>query len=174
MSEAAARISKVEEARQGAAGASVFTVVAGGETLGVPIESVRTIFRVEEISPIPLAPDGVLGLVNVRGKIVTAVSLRQRLGMEEVERDLTLAVGVERRGEDFAIVVDDVREVASLAGAPIVSVPSQALEARAELVREVYRLESNLLTVLDMDALLEFGRPAPAAGRKDRPQGEDP
>jgi purine-binding chemotaxis protein CheW len=153
-----------EETRDvGEAGASVFTVVAGGETLGVPIESVRTIFRVDAISPIPLAPHGVLGLVNVRGKIVTAVSLRQRLGMEEVARESTLAVGVERRGEDFALVVDDVREVVPLAGAPVVCMPSQALEARARYVRDVYRLEESLLTVLDMDALLEFSRLAPAA-----------
>jgi purine-binding chemotaxis protein CheW len=145
------------------AGVSVFTVVAGPETLGIPIECVRTIFRVQEISIIPLAPHAVLGLVNLRGKIVTAVSLRRRLGMEDRDSDFTLAVGVEHRGEDFAIVVDDVREVVPLAGAPTVSVPSQALETRGGFVRDVYQLEASLLPVLDMDALLDFTRLTAAA-----------
>ena len=136
---------------------SVFTVVAAGETLGVPIASVRTIFRASGITPIPLAPPEILGLVNLRGKIVTAMSLRRRLGLAPEQSSLNaLAVGIEHRGEDFALVVDEVREVVPLPEGRQIPVPSNIHAARSGFVREVYQLETTILTVLDLDALFDF------------------
>ncbi len=136
---------------------SVFTVVAAGETLGIPIASVRTIFRATGITPIPLAPQEILGLVNLRGKIVTAVSLRRRLGLPHDEAAASvLAVGIEHRGEDFALVVDEVREVVPLPEGRQIPVPSNIHAARSGFVRDVYQLDSSMLTVLDLDALFDF------------------
>ena len=136
---------------------SVFTVMAAGETLGIPIASVRTIFRASGITPIPLAPQEILGLVNLRGKIVTALSLRRRLGLPpDVSTVNALSVGIEHRGEDFALVVDAVREVVPLPEGRQIPVPSNIHAARAGFVREVYQLESTILTVLDLDALFDF------------------
>jgi purine-binding chemotaxis protein CheW len=138
---------------------SVFTVVAAGEMLGIPIASVRTIFRAQGITPIPLAPAEVLGLVNLRGKIVTAVSLRTRLGLERAaDHGSPLAVGLEHRGEDFALVVDEVREVVPLPENRQIPIPANMHVARAGLVREVHQIDDRILTVLDLDALLEFSR----------------
>lgn len=142
---------------------SVFTVVAAGETLGIPIASVRTIFRVQGITSIPLAPPEVLGLVNLRGKIVTAVSLRTRLGVERgADHGSPLAVGLEHRGEDFALVVDEVREVVPLPENRQIPIPANMHAARAGLVREVHQIGDRILTVLDLDALLDLGRHHPA------------
>lgn len=142
---------------------SVFTVVAAGETLGIPIASVRTIFRAQGITPIPLAPSEVLGLVNLRGKIVTAISLRTRLGVARFpETGFPLAVGLEHRGEDFALVVDEVREVVPLPEGRQIPIPANMHVARAGLVREVHQIGDRILTVLDLDALLDFSRSHPS------------
>ncbi len=142
---------------------SVFTVVAAGEILGIPIANVRTIFRAVGITHIPLAPPEVMGLVNLRGKIVTAISLRRRLGLEGGEASLSpIAVGLEHRGEDFALVVDEVREVVPLPEGRQIAIPSNMHAVRAGLVREVHQIGDKILTILDMDSLLEFGRHTPS------------
>ena len=117
----------------------------------------RTIFRASAITPIPLAPPAILGLVNLRGKIVTAMSLRRRLGLPPEETLVNaLTVGIEHRGEDFAMVVDGVREVVPLPEGRQIPVPANIHAARTGFVREVYQLETTMLTVLDLDALFDF------------------
>ena len=90
-----------------------FIVFVGGEAFGLPVDSVQTIFGIEAVTPVPLGPREIIGLVNLRGKIVTAVSLRRRLQYagRAAGRKSTLAVGMEHRGENFALVVDDVGDV---------------------------------------------------------------
>ena len=60
---------------------SYFTVFAGGECFGLSVLHAQTIFRIGSITPIPMGPVDIVGLVNLRGRIVTAVSLRRRLGI---------------------------------------------------------------------------------------------
>ncbi len=60
---------------------SYFTVFAGGEAFGLSVLHAQTIFRITSVTPIPLGPADIVGLVNLRGRIVTAVSLRRRLGI---------------------------------------------------------------------------------------------
>ncbi|MCC2105274.1 MAG: chemotaxis protein CheW, partial [Hyphomicrobiales bacterium] len=59
-----------------------FTVQAAGQLFGLPVDAVQTIFRLQAITPVPLGPDVVAGLVNLRGKIVVALSLEKRLDLQ--------------------------------------------------------------------------------------------
>jgi purine-binding chemotaxis protein CheW len=56
-----------------------FTVISEGRTFGLPVEAIQTVFEMVALTPVPLAPYEILGLANLRGKIVTAVSLRRRI-----------------------------------------------------------------------------------------------
>jgi purine-binding chemotaxis protein CheW len=136
-----------------------FIVFAGGETFGLPVNRVQTIFQIEAVTPVPLGPREVLGLVNLRGKIVTAVSLRQRLQLPEIRpKKARLAIGMEHRGENFALVVDEVGDVIVLDPDKRIPMPPHLNDHRARLTDAVYRLETQILSLLDMDAVFEFQR----------------
>src|SRR4051794_20891342 len=76
------------------------TVMVAGQMLGLPINRVHDVFVVSEMTTVPLAPWEIGGLLNLRGRVVTAVSLRRRLGMSDAENsDRRMAVGLENQGE---------------------------------------------------------------------------
>jgi len=136
-----------------------FIVFAGGESFGLPVIRVQTIFQIEAVTPVPLGPREVLGLVNLRGKIVTAVSLRQRLQMSEADSSKPrLAIGIEHRGENFALVVDEVGDVIVLDPAKRIPMPPHLDNHRAKLTDAVYRLDNQILSLLDMNAVFDLRR----------------
>lgn len=136
-----------------------FIVFAGGESFGLPVIRVQTIFQIEAVTPVPLGPREVLGLVNLRGKIVTAVSLRRRLQMPEADSSKPrLAIGIEHRGENFALVVDEVGDVIVLDPEKRISMPPHLDNHRAKLTDAVYRLDNQILSLLDMSAVFDLRR----------------
>ena len=134
-----------------------FTIVTDGRTFGLPVEAIQTVFEIVAVTPVPLAPMTVLGLVNLRGKIVTAISLRRRLldDPRAVETSV-LAVGIEHRGENFALIVDEVGDVITLDGGTRIDIPPH-LGAASAKIAAVHRLDTLILPVLDLDWVLDFG-----------------
>jgi purine-binding chemotaxis protein CheW len=138
---------------------NTLTVIANGEVFGLPIQLVQTIFRISSLSPVPLGPPDVAGLVNLRGKIVTAVSLRRRLKMDnDAVEPNALAIGIEHKGEYFCLVVDSVGEVLSLDDTKRIPIPPHFDPERLRLTTEFYRTGAMLIPVLDVNALFEFGK----------------
>jgi purine-binding chemotaxis protein CheW len=136
-----------------------FIVFVEGEIFGLPVDRVQTIFQIEAVTAVPLGPREVLGLVNLRGKIVTAVSLRQRLQVQEtVMTKRRLAIGMEHRGENFALVVDEVGDVIILDPEKRIAMPPHLDHRRAKLTEAVYRLDHQILSLLDMNAVFDFQR----------------
>jgi purine-binding chemotaxis protein CheW len=141
-----------------------FTVIVGGEMFGLPVKAVQTIFRISEVTPVPLGPDEILGLVNLRGKIVTAVSLRRRLRMkEDIPVKGLFAIGIEHRNESFALVVDEVGDVIVLDPKSRIPLPPHLDPQSISLTNAVYSIEKEILPILDMNAVFEFQRRAAAA-----------
>jgi purine-binding chemotaxis protein CheW len=136
---------------------SYFTVFVGGEIFGLPVENTHTIFRISSVTPVPLSTSDIAGLVNLRGKIVTAVSLRRRLRMpmDGLIKD-ALAIGIEHKGENFALIVDEVGDVLSLGDSTQIPVPSHFSPHRTRLTKGLYRAGKLLLPVLDIDVLFAF------------------
>jgi purine-binding chemotaxis protein CheW len=135
----------------------VFTVRAAGELFGLPVEAVHTIFRISKITPIPLGPAIVVGLVNLRGKVVTAVSMRRRLEMKDIELyEGALAIGIEHHAESYALLVDEVGDVVNISESERIAAPANMSSFRLNLTAGVYRLDAGFISVLDMDALLDF------------------
>ena len=155
MSEVAPRHDEIALARSDES--SYFTVFVNGEIFGLPVENTHTIFRIASVTSVPLSSGDIAGLVNLRGKIVTAVSLRKRLHMAaDAAIQNALAIGIEYKGENFALIVDQVGDVLSLGKAAQIPVPSHFNPHRARLTTGLYRVGKLLIPVLDIEALFTF------------------
>jgi len=150
----------------------VFTVVSGGERMGLPISCVQTIFRIGKVTSVPRASREIVGLINLRGKINTATSLRRILGMpDEKSYDNALAICIEHHDEQFALIVDEIGDVISVPSSFRIQEPPNVDPKRAAVTSGVFRLENEILPVLNIDALLDFDHGSPRVARTSRHDG---
>jgi len=134
------------------------TVVVAGQLLGLPINRVHDVFVVSEMTTVPLAPGEIAGLLNLRGRVVTAISLRRRLGLDDAcEGGRRMAVGLENQGEAYGLLVDDVGEVLKLDLDEMQPNPVHMDRGWVGLSQGVHQLRDQLLIALDVDAVLAFG-----------------
>jgi purine-binding chemotaxis protein CheW len=126
--------------------------------LGVPLYAVSEVLSEHPVTRVPLAPDGVGGLLNLRGQILLALDLRQRLLLpprapEEVPRHVIV------RGADelFSLLVDEIGDVITLEAQGRERVPERLPAQVRELATGVYRLPGRLLLTLDVDRLYPAG-----------------
>ncbi|MCX8134192.1 MAG: chemotaxis protein CheW [Roseococcus sp.] len=139
----------------GDAAQMVLTLTVAGQLCGVPVLSVRDVLGVQSITPIPLAPREVAGSLNLRGRIVTAVDLRVRLGLAAGGGAKgAMSVVVEIGGELYSLLADAVGEVLSLDPAERAANPPTLDPAWREVSLGVHRLGERLLVLLDVDRLL--------------------
>jgi purine-binding chemotaxis protein CheW len=140
------------------------TFSAAGQMFGLPIERVQDVFKPTRITRVPLAGPEIAGVLNLRGRIVTAVELRIRLGLgaRKVE-DGPMAIGIESQGESFGLLVDSVGEVLKLAVDEREANPVNLDRHLARVSAGVYRLDGELLVILDIDRVLDLGSEAIAA-----------
>ncbi|MEM1138365.1 MAG: chemotaxis protein CheW, partial [Pseudomonadota bacterium] len=88
------------------------TVMIGDQSFGIPVETIQDVFQPQAITHVPLAPKLIDGVLNLRGRIVTAIDVRKRLGMEPRDRNKgCMAIGIEKDQESFGLLVDKVGEV---------------------------------------------------------------
>jgi purine-binding chemotaxis protein CheW len=131
------------------------TVVLDGQWFGLPIGRVQDVFMPQQLTRVPLSGPEIAGILNLRGRIVTAVDLRCRLGLPPRRNGAPpMAVGIEWRGESYGLLVDAVGEVVKLADAGCEPNPVNldAKFARASI--GVHRLDAQLLVVLDVERVL--------------------
>ena len=138
------------------ASASTFVTMAVRDQLcGIPVLSVRDIIVTQAMTRIPLAPPEVAGSLNLRGRIVTAIDLRRRLNLPSRDNgEAGMSVVVERQGELYSLVVDAVREVIALDSHHLEPNPPTLAATWREFSAGIYRLQSDLLVVLNTERLL--------------------
>lgn len=140
------------------------TGMVGGELFGLPIRRVQDVFIPERLTRVPLAPPEIAGLLNLRGRIVTLIDMWLRLGLERRDDgNPKMAIGVESRGESYGLLIDSVGEVLKLDAALCERCPINLDPRLASVSGGVYRLEGQLLMVLDVDRVLEIAATAVAA-----------
>ena len=132
-----------------------FSIKVAEDIFGLPVTRVQTIFRIGLVTLAPGAPRDIVGLVNLRGRIVTAVSLRRRLGLEP-EASGALAIGVEHAGEAFALLVDEIGDVLSLAADSAIAPPPHIARRRAKFASSYHRIDGRILPLLNIDAVFDF------------------
>lgn len=133
------------------------TVQLAGQCLGIPVLAVHDVLKAQSITKIPKAPPSVAGVLNLRGRIVTAVDLRIHLGFEEREEGAeTMSIVVEHNGDPFSLLIDSVGEVLALADDQFEKTPVTLDERLRTVSSGIYRLKEGLMVVLDVPRLLEF------------------
>jgi purine-binding chemotaxis protein CheW len=134
----------------------VLTLTVAGQLCGVPVLAVRDVLGPQGITRIPLAPREVAGSLNLRGRIVTALDLRARLGLPPREAgERAMSVVVEQGGELYSLLADQVGEVLTLDPAERAPNPPTLNPAWRELSLGVQRLGGQLLVLLDVERLLD-------------------
>lgn len=124
------------------------------QLFGIPVEYVRDVLKDQKIARIPRAPEDIAGSINLRGRIVTVLNLRKRLGIASEYGARPMFVVVEYKGEPFGIMVDNVSEVLKLPETDIEKAPPNLTPNWREVSSGVCRLEKDLLVVVDVRALL--------------------
>jgi len=144
--------------------AEYVTVMIGEQLFGLPIARVQDVFMPQRLTRVPLAAAEIAGVLNLRGRIVTAIDMRHRLGLPpRSEPRPPMAVGIERNGESYGLLIDTVGEVLKLADDTREINPVNLDRRLAHVSAGVHRLEGQLLVVLDVDRVLDIGRDAVAA-----------
>jgi purine-binding chemotaxis protein CheW len=140
------------------------TAMIGGQLFGLPILRVQDVFTPERLTRVPLAPPEIAGVLNLRGRIVTLFDMRRRLGLGQREDGTSpMAIGVERSGESYGLLIDGIGEVLKLDNAKCEANPINLDPGLAHVSAGVHRLDGQLLIVLDVDRVLDVGTTAMAA-----------
>lgn len=134
------------------------TLTVADQLCGVPVGCVRDVLGEQTITRVPLAPPDIAGSLNLRGRIVTAVDVRRRLGVPPTAHDRRMSIVTESGGELYALLFDQVSEVLTLPASQFERNPPTLPASWAEYSAGIYRLRGRLLVVLDVDKLLQFTR----------------
>lgn len=133
------------------------TMFIDGQMFGIAVLTVQDVLGPQKITRIPLAPREVAGSLNLRGRIVTAIDVRLRLGLKRADdENKGMSVVVEQGGELYSLMVDQVGEVLSLPVAKFERNPPTLDPMWREFSAGIYRLDDKLLVVLDVAKLLDF------------------
>jgi len=123
--------------------------------LGIGVQQVQEVIRYQEMTSVPLAPNSVSGLINLRGQIVTAIDLRCRLGLPLRNSDeLPMNVVVRDGDNAVSLLVDRIGDVVEVDDDLLEPLPATVPENVRNLIRGVYKLPDGLLLVLDTDEAL--------------------
>ncbi len=140
------------------------TATIGSQLCGIPVLKVQDVLGPQRITPIPLAPIEVAGSLNLRGRIVTAIDLRTRMGLTlHADEKNEMSIVVEHHHELYSLMVDSVGEVLKMSMSNFERNPATLDSVWRGFSEGVYRLPEGLLVVLDVETLLDFGQQKDAA-----------
>lgn len=125
------------------------------ETYGINVMQVQEVLRYSEIAPVPGAPNYVLGIINLRGNVVTVIDTRLRFGLPQNEiTDSTRVVIIESEKQVIGILVDSVAEVVYLKKSEIDTAPNVGTDESSRFIQGVSNRDGELLILVDLDKML--------------------
>lgn len=126
-----------------------------GEIYGIKVMQVQEVLRVTEIAPVPGSPDYVMGIINLRGNVVTVIETRKRFGLAQGEIDDSSRIVIIESDENVVgMLVDSVAEVVDLKRSEIESSPNVGNEESAKYIEGVATHNNNLLILVDINKIL--------------------
>ena len=126
-----------------------------GETYGIDVMGVQEVLRVSDIAPVPGAPDYVMGIINLRGTVVSVVDTRLRFGLIAAElTDSTRIIIIESDSHTIGIMADSVAEVVDVSQGDIDMAPNIGNEESARYIHGVVSQDDSLLILIDIARLL--------------------
>lgn len=132
------------------------TIMIADQIFGIPVLQVQDVLGAQKVTRIPLARPEVAGSLNLRGRIVTAIDVRCRLNLpprEEKQREMSVVV--EHDGELYSLIIDEVGDVMTLQDSDFENNPATLDALWRSVSAGIYRLEQQLLVVLDVPKLLD-------------------
>lgn len=141
------------------------TFELGKHWYGVPVESVQEVIRFQSMTPVPLAPPSVVGLINLRGQVTTAIDLRLRLELPPRDaEDVPMIIVVRADDGLVSLLVDRIGDVVDADEETFETAPETLTGTAAELIQGAYKQGDRLLLALDVDSAVDVhaGRAATA------------
>jgi len=125
------------------------------EVYGINVTQVREVLRITEIAPVPGAPGYVLGIINLRGNVVTVIDTRKRFNLPSIETDdASRIVIIEVEGQEVGILVDSVAEVVDIPADQIEPAPNIGHEESSRYIQGVSSIDGELLILVDLNRFL--------------------
>jgi purine-binding chemotaxis protein CheW len=125
------------------------------ETYGINVMQVQEVLRYTEIAPVPGAPAYVLGIINLRGNVVTVIDTRQRFGLASSDvSDNTRIVIIEADKQVVGILVDSVAEVVYLRQSEVETAPNVGNDESAKFIQGVCNKNGELLILVELDKMM--------------------
>jgi len=147
-----------------AQGKQFCTFFLEGHFFGVPVQEVQEVIRYQEMTEVPLAPEIVRGLINLRGQIVMAIDLRRRLGMaERPPAQVPMNIVVRTADGVLSLLVDQIGEVIEVEEDSFEQPPENLRGMAREAIHGVHKLPNRLLLVLDTERAVSVPDPIGAA-----------
>lgn len=127
----------------------------GDEKYGINVMQVQEVLRITEIAPVPGAPTYVLGIINLRGNVVTVIDTRNRFGLMFKETDdSSRIVIIETEDHIIGILVDSVAEVVELRASEMETAPNVGNDESSKYIQGVTSIENELLILVDLNKFL--------------------
>lgn len=152
------KIKGLQEASSGGDTAEFVTTVIAGQLFGIPVLKVQDVLGPQRITRIPLAPNWIAGALNLRGRIVTAIDVRSRLGLAKSEEAAPVSIVVEHNTELYSLLVDEVGEVMSFPAGAIEPNPTTLDAAWREISTGIVRLDERLLVIVDVARMFDLAQ----------------
>lgn len=147
--------SRVAERNAVEATAEYLSLAVGGQWFGIPVLKVQDVLAKQTVATIPLSPAEVAGSINLRGRIVTVIDMRMKLGLGPAPEDVEqMSVVVEFHDEAYSVLVDEVGDVLELKESDYEATPVTLDQPWRDLCEGLYRLDENLLLVLDVERFI--------------------
>ncbi len=138
------------------------TATIAGQLFGIPVLTTQDVLSPQALANVPLSQPEVAGALNLRGRIVTAIDLRVRLGMAPADKEKSMSIVVDHHGELYSLLIDEVGEVLSVPLDTFEQNPPTLDGRWREVAAGIFRLEGQLMVALEVDKLLEFAKPIAA------------
>jgi purine-binding chemotaxis protein CheW len=134
------------------------TFFVDGLFFGIDVLQVQEVLRYQEMTQVPLAPDVIEGLINLRGQIVTAVDMRRRLKlMPRAEGQTPMNTVVRtKEGAAVSLLVDEIGDVVEVDSETFERTPDNVAAAARDLLQGVYKLKDRLLLILDTEKTIDI------------------
>ena len=133
----------------------LLTILIAGQRFGIPILQVQDVLGESRVTKIPLARPEIAGVLNLRGRIITAINVRKGLGLGEADHERTrMSVVVEHENELYSLIIDEIGDVMSLKNKDLKPVPGTLDPVWRDVSCGIYRLDKELLVLLDVPKFL--------------------
>ena len=159
MSQAMQDESTLDSVGDGSTNRDFVSMSVAGQLFGIPVLTVQCVLGPQRMTRVPLAPPEVAGSLNLRGRIVTAIDFRTRLGLgPRPAGEEGMNVVVEIGGEPYSLIVDTVGEVLSFSPGDREQTPAGLDNVWRHIAAGIYRMDGQLMVVIDVAKLLDMGQ----------------